>query len=243
MPVWRPDRKELAADILQGLLLTAAGALLFYDTLLAAIPMSPLAWLWHRERRESRRKKEQARLRKMFREWILLLAGSLSAGYSVENAFRQSYRELQLMFPSGGPMLDALKDMLARSENNQGAEVMLKEFAAAYPLPEIRSFVDVFCAAKYSGGSLNLVIRSTAAQIAQIMDTRREIETMLSSRAYEQKIMSVMPAAILLYLRVGSADFLEGLYHCLPGAAVMTVCLIIYLAAYLLGKRLVDIEI
>ena len=68
MPVWRPDRKELAADILQGLLLTAAGALLFYDTLLAAIPMSPLAWLWHRERRESRRKKEQARLRKMFRE-------------------------------------------------------------------------------------------------------------------------------------------------------------------------------
>ena len=64
-------------------------------------------------------------------------------------------------------MLNALKDMLARAENNQGAEVMLKEFAAAYPLPEIRSFVDVFCAAKYSGGSLNLVIRSTAAQIAQ----------------------------------------------------------------------------
>ncbi|OUP18658.1 hypothetical protein B5F29_10215 [Lachnoclostridium sp. An196] len=179
----------------------------------------------------------------MFREWILLLSASLSAGYSVENAFRQSYRELQLMFPKGGPMLNALKDMLARAENNQGAEVMLKEFAAAYPLPEIRSFVDVFCAAKYSGGSLNLVIRSTAAQIAQIMDTRREIETMLSSRAYEQKIMSVMPAAILLYLRVGSAEFLEGLYHCLPGAAVMTVCLIIYLAAYLLGKRLVDIEI
>ena len=227
----------------QGSVLVLVGAILFYDSLVAVPFLCPLLWLWHRERREGRRKKEQARLCWMFREWILLLSASLSAGYSVENAFRQSYRELQLMFPKGGPMLNALKDMLARAENNQGAEVMLKEFAAAYPLPEIRSFVDVFCAAKYSGGSLNLVIRSTAAQIAQIMDTRREIETMLSSRAYEQKIMSVMPAAILLYLRVGSAEFLEGLYHCLPGAAVMTVCLIIYLAAYLLGKRLVDIEI
>ena len=140
-------------------------------------------------------------------------------------------------------MLDALKDMLARSENNQGAETMLKEFAAAHPLPEIQSFVEVFCTAKSSGGSLNLVIRSTAGQMAQILDTRREIETMLSARSYEQKIMSVMPAAILLYLRIGSAEFLEGLYHCLPGAAVMTVCLTVYLAAYLLGKRLVKIEI
>lgn len=219
------------------------GAVLFYDSLLAVPFLSPLIWLWHRERGEARRKKEQTRLRKMFREWILLLSASLSAGYSVENAFRQSYRELQMMFPGGGPMLDALKDMLARSENNQGAETMLKEFAAAHPLPEIQSFVEVFCTAKSSGGSLNLVIRSTAGQMAQILDTRREIETMLSARSYEQKIMSVMPAAILLYLRIGSAEFLEGLYHCLPGAAVMTVCLTVYLAAYLLGKRLVKIEI
>ena len=87
------------------------------------------------------------------------------------------------------------------------------------------------------------MIRSTAGQMTEILDTRREIDTLLSARAYEQKIMSIMPAAILLYLRVGSAEFLEGLYHCLPGAAVMTACLAVYLAAYILGKSLVDIEI
>ena len=237
------DKKEFWTDILQGTLLTAAGAVLFYDTLAAAVPMSPLLVLWRREKKKTRRKKEQAYLRKMFREWILLLSASLGAGYSAENAFRQSYRELQLMFPSGGPMLTALKDMLARSENNQGAEAMLREFAAAYPLPEIQSFVDVFCTAKNSGGSLNAVIRSSAGQMADILDTRREIDTLLSAKVYEQKIMSVMPAAVLLYLRIGSPEFLDGLYHCLPGAAVMTLCLGIYLTAYLLGRKLVDIEI
>ena len=34
------------------------------------------------------------------------------------------------------------------------------------------------------------------------MDTRREIRTLLAARVYEQRIMSVMPAAVLLYRMV-----------------------------------------
>ena len=63
----------------------------------------------------------------MFREWILLLSSSLSAGYSVENAFGQSLHELHLMFPRGGLMLDELRNMLAKAENNQSPESLLEE--------------------------------------------------------------------------------------------------------------------
>ena len=45
----------------------------------------------------------------MFREWILLLASSLTAGYSMENALVQSYQELCMMFPKGGIMQEELK--------------------------------------------------------------------------------------------------------------------------------------
>ena len=90
---------------------------------------------------------------------------------------------------------------------------------------------------------LQTAIRGTAAQMAEIMDTRREIRTLLAARVYEQRIMSVMPAAVLLYIRLGSGEFLEGLYHNMTGVLVMSVCLGIYGAAYLMGKRMVQFEI
>ena len=179
----------------------------------------------------------------MFREWILLLASSLTAGYSMENALVQSYQELCLMFPKGGIMQEELKMMLAKAGNNQRPEILFDELAEKYPYEEVQSFAEVFKAARISGGSLQTVIRGTAAQMAEIMDTRREIRTELAARVYEQRIMSVMPAAVLLYIRLGSGEFLEGLYHNVTGVLVMSVCLGIYGAAYWMGKRMVQFEI
>jgi len=239
---WHKHRNE-AADVFQGIFLVTAFAWLFYDSFYAVLFLSPLIWLWHKEQKASRCRKEEEKFRKMFREWILLLASSLSAGYSVENALGQSYKELQMMFPGGGLMVDELRKMLVRSENNQRPELLFNELAERYPLEEVRSFSEVFQTARTSGGSLNAVIRNTASQMAEVLDTKREISTMLAAKVYEQKIMSVMPAAIILYMRIGSGELLEGLYHNPAGICVMSVCICIYAGAYFLGKRMVQFEI
>lgn len=243
VPEWKGFKKVWIKDILQGFCLILLFSWLFYDSLYVVLPLLPLLWIWHREQEGVRRQKEEDAFKKMFREWILLLSSSLSAGYSVENAMGQSYKELDLMFSGKGVMLEELKSMLAKAKNNQGPEVLLLEFAARHPFEEVKSFAEVFCTARTSGGSLNGIIRSTAAQMAEIMDTRREIATLLASKVYEQRIMTVMPLAVLLYLRIGSKEFLEGLYHNIAGICVATVCLFIYLASYLLGKRMVQFEI
>ena len=230
-------------DGLEGGLLTILLSWLYYDSFLAIPFLIPLIWFWHKERENVRREKRQELFRKMFREWILLLASSLTAGYSMENALVQSYQELCLMFPKGGIMQEELKMMLAKAGTNQRPEILFDELAEKYPYEEVQSFAEVFKAARISGGSLQTVIRGTAAQMAEIMDTRREIRTLLAARVYEQRIMSVMPAAVLLYIRLGSGEFLEGLYHNMTGALVMSVCLGIYGAAYLMGKRMVQFEI
>ena len=230
-------------DGLEGGFLTILLSWLYYDSFLAIPFLIPLIWFWHKERENVRREKRQELFRKMFREWILLLASSLTAGYSMENALVQSYQELCLMFPKGGIMQEELKMMLAKAGNNQRPEILFDELAEKYPYEEVQSFAEVFKAARISGGSLQTVIRGTAAQMAEIMDTRREIRTLLAARVYEQRIMSVMPAAVLLYIRLGSGEFLEGLYHNVTGVLVMSACLGIYGAAYLMGKRMVQFEI
>ncbi len=230
-------------DGLQGVFLVLVLAWLFYDSWYAVLVLSPMVWFWHRECMLDRKRKETEQFQKMFREWILLLASSLSAGYSVENALGQSYKELLMMFPKGGMMLEELKEMIAKSGNNQRPEKLFAELAERYPLEEVVSFVEVFRTARESGGSLNMVIRSTASQMAEVMDTKREIATMLAAKVYEQKLMTVMPAGVILYIRVCSGEFLEQLYHNAAGVLVMSVCLGIYVSAYLLGKRMVQFEI
>ena len=79
----------------------------------------------------------------MFREWILLLASSLTAGYSMENALVQSYQELCLMFPKGGIMQEELKMMLAKAGNNQRPEILFDELAEKYPYD-----IDGYCDGK-----------------------------------------------------------------------------------------------
>lgn len=99
-------------ETLTGILLVAALAWLYYDSVLAVPFLLPLLIVWHREWEQSRMEKEKEQFRMQFREWILLLSSSLTAGYSVENAFGQSLRELRLMFPGGGAMLEALQEMV-----------------------------------------------------------------------------------------------------------------------------------
>lgn len=78
------QKKEFLMDMSCGLLLLTGISWLYYDTFLAVFFLSPLLIIWHREGRDARKKKEKEQFLKMFREWILLLASSLSAGYSVE---------------------------------------------------------------------------------------------------------------------------------------------------------------
>ena len=74
-------------------------------------------------------------------------------------------------------------------------------------------------------------------------DVKKEIEATLAAKKSEQLIMSLMPAGIILYMRLTSPGFLDVLYGNPFGICAMTVCLGIYAGAYWMGRRIVDIEV
>ena len=55
--------------------------------------------------------------------------------------------------------------------------------------------------------------------------------------------MMVMTAGVLFYIRMGSGEFVEALYHNLSGVLIMTVCLIVYAGACVMGRRMVQFEV
>ena len=87
------------------------------------------------------------------------------------------------------------------------------------------------------------IIQSASARIQQVWETEREIEILVASRRYEQDIMSILPLVILLYLKFSFREYMAVLYGNLLGAVFMTMCMIAYFVALVLGKKLLDIRV
>lgn len=90
---------------------------------------------------------------------------------------------------------------------------------------------------------MNDIIRRSAEVIGNKIEVKQEIRTLLSSKKYEQRIMNLIPFLIVAYLQLTSPGFFDVLYYNPAGILVMTGALAVYLAAYLLSRKIVEIEV
>jgi tight adherence protein B len=117
-------------------------------------------------------------------------------------------------------------------------EELLMDFAVRSGSDDIMQFAQVFAIAKRSAGNLTEIIQTTAVIISQRMDAKQEIRTQLSGRQMEQNIMKLMPFGIIFYIGTSYPGYFDTLYHNWRGVAIMTGCLAVYLAAYVLGDKI-----
>ena len=64
-----------------------------------------------------------------FREAIRSLSAALNVGYSVENAMREAFRDLQLLYEKEDYIIREFRYMLRQLEMNLPVENVWKEFA------------------------------------------------------------------------------------------------------------------
>ena len=140
-------------------------------------------------------------------------------------------------------MVQELAAMQRRMDSNQTLEEAMRDFAERSGIPEAETFAEIFTVGKRSGGDLIEIMEDTARTIAQTVETERAIAATLASRRYEQKIMNGIPFVIVLYLRIGCPGFMDPVYGNIVGVCVMTGCLLLYLGAWYLGRRMLEIEV
>ena len=133
--------------------------------------------------------------------------------------------------------------MIRQIQMNVTAEAAFQEFAARTGDEDVQTFVTVFNLAKRSGGDTMEIIRNVVRQMGEKIDVEREIQTVISAKKMELRIMTAIPFAMIAYLRLSFPEFLQVLYGNPIGIIVMSVCLVIYLVAYESGKRIVEIEV
>ncbi len=229
---------ERLLDWGQVLLVTILFAFFFYRSVWALPPMTLVGWLYLRRNRHRRLRRRNRQLLIQFRECIQAVAASMRAGYAVENAFLESIADMRNMFGENCAMERELRQLRQGLANNVTLEVLLAEMGQRCGLEEMREFAEVFAIAKRNGGSIPVTVDTAGSAIGRRLAVEEEMETLLSARKLEQRVMNAMPFMIVWYVEVSNPGYFDMLYGNPAGVALMTVCMGIYLAAYALSERI-----
>ena len=207
------------------------------------LPLLPV-FIWHvRMMEEECVRKKELEFQAQFKEAIQAVSSSLNTGYSVENAFRETQKEMKLIYPETARISKELLIITRQLQIHVPLEKILEEFGMRIQTEDVRNFVIVFGAAKKSGGNMISIIQDTVRQIGDKIDVKREIDTLLAAKKYEFRVMASIPYAIIGYMSLSFPEFMDSLYGNIFGIGVMTVCLGIYMGAYYLGIRMIRNEV
>ena len=240
---YRFDLKEQTHILVEYLLISAGFAYLFYRSFFVMAVLWVFYPFYWKKKKKKKIRDRQSMLCFEFKDSITYAAASLAAGYSIENSFREAYKEMKIQYGDNALMVGELRYMNSCLSLNIPLEQLLHDFANRSGLEDVRSFCEVFVFAKRSGGDFIQIIHLTALRISEKNELLKAIQTEISGKRMEQKIMNLMPLFILLYVDISFGGYLDGMYHNAFGIIVMTVCLVVYILAYFLSEKIVTIQV
>lgn len=240
IPVTFKEKRRL---VLKSILVVLVLDYFFYRSLLAVIPLSALGCFYFQRERKILLHKKKERAREQFKELMLLASTGQKAGYSPENAFISSYQDMKALYGEESTVCRMIQALKSGRENNIAFSRLWKQMGNQLGIAEISEFASVYEISHHCSGNMASVMEKTASVILHKIETEKEISLLLSARELEQKIMNIMPFFIMLYINLTSPGYFGGLYHCPSGVLLMTICLFLYLSAYLWSARIVFIKV
>lgn len=235
--------KELLFCLGKGIFVTGVFAYVFYRSFLGAAALPLVLWDLFRREKKAKIRQRKERLCLQFTDTVLAVSAGMQAGRAAENAFLEVEKEIRTLYGKDCEMAKELALLRKGLKNQFPLEELLRSLGERSHVEEIRDFTEVFAAAKRLGGNLREIIGRTAQMTQQRIEVEREIETLLSAKKYEQKVMVWIPFLLFGYMQISSPGFFDILYHNAAGILVMSVCLLLYLSACALGERFMDIRV
>lgn len=229
--------------ILRNVLMLALVGRLFYGSFYASVFVIPLGIPWFFYQKEKQLKKEHHDLGIQFKDAMMAVSTAGKAGYSIENAFTEAGKDMRLLYGKGAPICKEIAKIEQGIRNSMTIESLIKEMGIRSGNKDIEEFSSVFAVAKRSGGNMTQTIERYVDVIGKKMEVENEIDVLISAKRMEAQIMEYVPFGIMAYVGLTNPGFFEPLYGNIFGIFIMTVCLCIYIAAYLITEKIIEIEI
>lgn len=226
-----------------GICITLIFSLLFYQSFIPSLIFIPCSYIYFKQISKLLYNRRRDKLCRQFNDSLLSISTSLETGCSFENAIWEAYLQISVIYSRNSYMSLELNAIYNQLKLSIPIEEAFSNLAARTDIEDILIFCEILKIAKRTDGNLVSIIRTTASTINERLDIKREIKTNINGRKFEQLIMSVMPAFIVVYIRLSSPGFFEPLYNNIAGIIFTTICLIIYGLSVLLSIKITRIEV
>lgn len=186
--------------------------------------------------------KRRKQLRNQFRDLLDSLVTSINAGQNITDAFSSAYEDMRTQHGEDSYIAREVSTILGGIVNNANIEDMILDLGERSGLDDISSFGTTFQTCYRKGGNIKDIMTSTHEVISSKMKIEEEITTKLSSNTNEQYIMLVMPVVIVAVIKnMGSGATNQ--YATPTGIVTTTVCIAIFIAAFLIGRKISQINV
>lgn len=186
--------------------------------------------------------KRRKQLSVQFRDMLDGITTSLGAGNNMLNSFQAVYEDLKIQYEEDAYIIKELEIILSGIQSNFNIEDMLEDFGRRSGITDIESFANVFKVCYRKGGNIQEVIQNTHAILSKKMEIKEEIETTVSGSKMDQMIMVIMPIALVAIMKTMSPEF-AGNFATLAGVIATTIAVGLFIAAYFVGKVIMEIKI
>ncbi len=217
--------------------------LIFYENVILSGLFSLLGILYIPFRKKEQLRKRKNALSLQFKDALYFISVSLSAGKSLETAILESHKSMLGIYPD--PECDIIKEleiMNRRILMNDPVEKVFTDLAERSQIEDVKSFAQVIMISKRAGANLIEVIKNTSDTIREKIEINQEIENLVAGKKLEQKILGIMPFAMVVLLKTGS-DYLEPLMKTTYGHIIMTVALLMILLGQFIANKVMSIEV
>ena len=188
--------------LLQAVLIVTAVSYVFYDSLIPVIIFSPYVIYHIKKQRFNERYQKDNELIRQFRDGMQAVSFALNTGYSIENSFAEALQELVMLYGQNAVIVADFNMIVNRIRRNENLEDILDDYAASTNLDDIKYFAEIFRYAKRSGGDVIGIIKQTSHIIHEKAEVQQQIDTIITGKRLEQRVMVCMPLVITLYLEI-----------------------------------------
>lgn len=234
---------ERSLYILCAALALMALGFVFYRNLAMSLLLTPVSLYYPQIRRRQIINRRKIELKLQFKDALQSLSSSLHAGRSFESALKGAISDLLIQYELDSYIIKELSIIVRRLEANETVESTFLEFAERSHIEEIESFAEILDICKRTGGNLISAIKSSTDIISDKIEVHSEIQSILSQKKLEQKILSIMPIIIILMLSMSAMDFMLPVFTEVIGRIVMTFSMGLFVISYLISEKITNIEV
>lgn len=178
-------------------------------------------------------------LRLQFRDLLESLSNSYTVGMTSSRAFHAAYEDMKAEHGEKAYITQEMA-LICLAHDNQGIELkdLLNDFAERSGIDDIKSFAGVFEISSNLGGNVAKVIRETRDIISDKIEVELEIQTMVTGQKNQLNILAIMPFVVVMVSKTFTAGSDSSAI-----TIIKTIALFVFIFAYWLGTRIVDIKV